>query len=630
MKKQLLALFIVALMAAQGTVCAENVVYYSQDFQVDSKPTELMYYDGDGNELIDDLVGTGLECGTWHLVKLNVGDSNKLIASASTFTTPGKADDWMVTPQIKIYGTGATLSWKSMSLSNIKKDGYKVYVSTKGYGMEDFETEPIFSIDAEQGGTWQEHKVSLDKYAGKTIYIAFVNDSYDKYVLCVDDIEVSGPQATDTQDRVVFQPTTPIMTDTGIAHMSVDIQNVKAATLDAVKVCFRTGTAERSEEYTEEFKGLALAQGQVASLTMAQDISVPVNTSFVYDMWIEVDGDPTLSVRDSIRGTYFISNRRTLIEEGTGTWCSNCPDGAVALDYLESNYPDNVVTIAVHGDNATDPMYYPEYIEFCQFPAYPTLLADRKYLSLPVAVDANYNYSFFAAGSGVEYFFLLAQRQYAAAELSGTATITDMANQTLEISVDSRFVNDMNVSGYDIALILLEDSVTAPDGSLYVQSNGRAATNYSYVGLKDTITGSGGWGKLPGSVRMKFNHVARAAYNGSFNGYGNSNGLPTTVQGGQTYTSKYTWSVPAGVVNHLENTSVVALMTDPTGYIVNSCKMHTTISPECIGEAPTANHTSIIGIYTPNGVQVDTLQKGINIIKHIDEKGNIYTRKVVK
>ena len=61
MKKQLLALAASALMAAQGSVWAQNVVYYSQDFQVDTKPAELTYYDGDGNELADGLVGTGLQ-----------------------------------------------------------------------------------------------------------------------------------------------------------------------------------------------------------------------------------------------------------------------------------------------------------------------------------------------------------------------------------------------------------------------------------------------------------------------------------------------------------------------------------------------------------------------------------------
>ncbi len=625
MKKKLLTLAATALLAVQGSVWAQDVVYYSQDFQGDSKPSELIYYDGDGNEVADDLVGTGLECGTWHLIRMNAGDTNKLMGSASTFTTPGKANDWMVTPQIKIYGTGAKLTWKSMSASRVKKDGLKVYISTKGYEMKDFETDPIFSIEAEET-TFQEHEVSLDKYVGQTIYIAFVNDSYDKYVICVDDIQVSGPAATEAQDRASFEVTTPLMTDTGKAQMSVEVKNLKSPVLDAVKVCYRAN----DQLVEQEFKNLGLSKGERKTLTFDQTENVPLNTTLMYDIWVEVDGDRTYSVRDSIRGTYFVSNRRTLIEEGTGTWCSNCPDGAVALDYLEANYPDNVVTIAVHGDNSTDPMYYPEYINFCQFPVYPTIMADRKYLGQPIGTDEDYNYSFAVPNYAIEYFLMLAQRQYAVAELSGTATLTDESKNRLEIKVDSRFVNDLKNNGYDIALILLEDSVTAPDGSLYSQNNGRASTNFTYYGLKDTIYNSGGWGKLPGLVRMKFNHVARAAYNGSFNGYGNDNGLPANIKGGEVYTSTYTWDVPAGTVNHMKNASIVALMTDEIGYIVNCCKMHVNTNADAIQQVENINDATITAIYTPDGAQVNKLQKGINIVKYTDAKGNTFTRKVVK
>lgn len=623
MKKQLLALAASALMAAQGSVWAQNVVYYSQDFQVDTKPAELTYYDGDGNELADGLVGTGLECGTWHIIRMNAGDPNKLMGSASTFTTPGKANDWMVTPQIKIYGTGAKLAWKAMAASNIKRDGYKVYVSTKGYAMEDFETEPIFSIDAEVGGTLQSHEVSLDKYAGQTIYIAFVNDSYDKYVLCVDDIVVSGPEATDAQDRASFEVTTPLMTDTGKAQMSVNVKNLKAPALDAVKVCYRVN----DQVFSQDFTGLNLNQGQTAALTVEQTVDVPLNTTCTYDIWVEVDGDPALSVRDSIRGTYFVSNRRTLIEEGTGTWCGNCPGGALALEYMEKNYPDKVVSIAVHND---DPMEIAAYNDFCQYPAFPMMLVDRKYLGLPAELDEDYNYSFLVPGSGVEYFFQLAQRFIADAELSGTATLTDANKNRLEIKVESRFINDCKSSGYDIALILLEDSVTAPDGSMYPQSNYYASTKYTFVGKKDTILNSGGWGELPGTVRMKYDHVARAAYNGSFNGYGNNSQLPATIEGGKIYTSQFTWDIPEGTVNHMENCSVVALMTDATGYIVNCYKMPVITAPSAIGRIENTANATITAIYTPNGAQVNNLQKGINIVKYTDDKGNIFTRKVVK
>ena len=623
MKKLLLTLVATTLMATQGTIVAQNVVYYSQDFQGDSKPAELIYYDGDGKEVISDLNGTGLESSTWHLIKRSVTDTNKMMGSASCFTIPGQANDWMVLPQIKIYGAGAKLTWKSVSDSRLKKDSYKVYVSPKGYSMEDFDEEPVFSIDEESAEALQSHEVSLDKYAGQTIYIAFVNDSYDKFVICIDDIQVSGPMATDAQDRATFEVTTPLMTDTGKAQISVNVKNLKAPVLDSVKVCYRIN----NQVFNQEFTNLKLNLGKTAALTVDQVVNVPLNTTCKYDIWVEVGGDPTLSVRDSIRGSYFVSNRRTLIEEGTGTWCGNCPGGFIALEYMEKNYPDNVVSIAVHSD---DPMMYAAYKDFCQYPAYPMMLVDRKYLGLPADTDDDNNFSFLKSGNGVEYFYKLAQRFLAEAEISGTATLTDWGSNRLEISINSRFVSNIKNEGYDLALILLEDSVTAPNGSMYKQMNYYAGTKHTFVGEKDTIYNSGGWGSKTGVVDMKFDHVARAAYNDSFDGYKNNSQLPPTIQGGEVYTSKFTWDIPEGTVNHMENCSVVALMTDATGYVVNCCKMHVSIDPNAIGHIETMGDTTITAIHTPNGTQVDVLQKGINLVTYTDKEGKTFTRKVVK
>lgn len=609
MKKQFITWALFALATAGGstayaqTTDDAQTTYYSEDFQ-DGKPTNMTYYDGDGLTINPYLSGTGLECGTWHIIKASSTDTNKFMASTSYFAEAGQANDWMITPQIKIYGEGAKLSWKAIVCDrSLKRDGYKVYISTKSADINDFDlSNPLFSIDEESSYAWQDHEVSLDAYAGKTVYIAFVNDSYDKYVIGIDNISVTGPKATDAQDRAYFELLTPIMTDTGKTRMSVRIINYKSGVLDNCTLCYRINGETEAKEYSEEFAGLNLQQGETATLTALAEIEVPVNTSCIYDAWIEVEGDPSFSQRDSIRGTYFISNRRTLFEEGTGTWCGNCPGGEVALRYMEENYPDNVISIAVHGDN-NDPMYYAGYIQFCGFSSYPNILTDRKFLSLPANADDNGNFSLM--NSGAEYFYLLAQRQLAEAELSGTATYTDRSRNRLEVSVDSRFINDTKSAGYDIALILIEDSVTAPDGSLYVQYNyfsGDVYKEYCFYGLKDTLEACGGWAYKGTGVRMKYDHVARAAYNGSFDGAGNSNALPTDIKGGETYTSTYTWDVDEGVVNDYNRASVVALMTDVTGYIVNAVKMPVVISPE-----------SIANLSTDKPIQIIPTEEGIHI-----------------
>ena len=461
MKKQLLALAASALMAAQGSVWAQNptVTYYSEGFQ-NGKPQNMVYIDGDKQTITDDLKGTGLECGTWHIVRNSYQDTNFFMASTSSFSSPGQANDWMITPQMKIYGTGAVLMWKSMSLSNVKKDGLKVYVSTTGYDMADFEQEPIFSSESEAGGDWLTHQVNLDKYAGQFIHIAFVNDSYDKYVLCLDDIEVKGPAS-----NAELSLETPIMTDNGKAQMSFKVTNVYAELINTCKMNYKID----GQIFSKEFTGLNLTKGNSTVLTDEQEINVPLNTTCHYEAWIEVEGDRYMSKYDSIRGTYFISNRRTLMEEGTGNWCPNCPAGDVAMQYMQDNYPKIVVVIAVHGGQSIEPMKYDNYINFLGFSAFPTVITDRKWLSAPMNMDSDLNFSMMQ--QGVEYYYLLAQRELAEAEMEGTAVLTDPATNELEITVNSRFVNDFNKHEFDIALILLEDSVTAPNGSMYVQDN---------------------------------------------------------------------------------------------------------------------------------------------------------------
>lgn len=623
MNKQLLTLAATILMAVQGTVCAQNptITYYNEDFQ-SGKPQNMIYLDGDGRTITDELKGTGLECGTWHIVRNSYTDTNFFMASTSSFSEPGKANDWMITPNIKIYGEGATLTWKSMSLSAVKKDGIKVYISTSGYSMEDFEAEPIFTSESESAADWQTHNVRLDKYAGKFIHIAFVNDSYDKYVLCLDDIKVTGPVA-DVDCRLQ----TPIMTDTGKAQMAFALTNNYADVINHCKMIYIID----GQTFTKEFTGLNLTKGNSTVLTDEKEISVPLNTTCHYEAWMEIEGDRYASQYDSIRGTYFISNRRTLLEEGTGNWCSNCPAGEVAMHYMEENYPDNVVVIAIHGGQPTEPMIFEGYINFLGYTGFPTVITDRKWLSVPMNMDDDYNFSLME--KGVEYYYQLAQRELAEAELNGTAVLTDPTTNKIEINLNSRFVNDFKKHEFDIALILSEDSVTAPNGSMYVQENAYSQSVYQDVaicGLKDTLPACGGWAYQKAQVRTKFNHVARAAYNGSFAGYENDDQLPATLQGGILYNSQYTWEITEGVVNNIERTSIVALMTDATGSIVNCCKMPVVTDPNAIDRVKTSSDATITAIYAPNGAQVNALQPGLNIVTYTDAQGRTFTRKVLK
>jgi hypothetical protein len=115
--------------------------------------------------------------------------------STSWYSPAGIADDWLITPQITLGAYGNNLRWQARSEGESYPDGYKVLVSKTGNQLADF-TDTLF-ITGGEIPTWQDREVSLDSsgLTNETIYIAFVNNSNDKFLLLLDNIsiEVNNP-----------------------------------------------------------------------------------------------------------------------------------------------------------------------------------------------------------------------------------------------------------------------------------------------------------------------------------------------------------------------------------------------------------------------------------------------------
>ena len=83
-----------------------------------------------------------------------------------------------------------------MSFDYQYADGYKVYVSTTGQAVPSDFTE-VYSVAAENSD-WTHHIVDITSLTGnKDIYVAFQNNSTDKYYLAVDNIRVYNPNDVD-------------------------------------------------------------------------------------------------------------------------------------------------------------------------------------------------------------------------------------------------------------------------------------------------------------------------------------------------------------------------------------------------------------------------------------------------
>lgn len=547
-----------------SSIEAQTITYYSEDFQTGKKnPTDMTYYDLDKLPIHSSLAGTGL--GGWHILRNTLTDTNQFIGSTSKFATPGQANDWMITPQIKIYGKGATLSWKSVVCDNSpKRDGYKVYVSTTGKEVDDFKDAPIFSIKEESSDDWVEHSVKLDAYEGELIYIAFVNDSYDKYVIAIDDILVTGPSP-----ELNFSFTTPQMTDNGKVNVSVEVTGNSESIMDACKVCYKLG----DEIYSEEFTGLNLSKGQSTLLTMKKDIAVALGETISYQAWIEVNGEKYLPANYTAEGTHFVPVHRVVIEEGTGTWCGYCPMGIIAFNYLEKWYPDNFIGIAIHGGQTGADMALQEYQDYLGITGLPNGVVNRQVMVQPVAKSTGKDYTLL--GSGFEGLFLKALEEAPDAEINGSSVITETDRIVVETKFTTRFVRNTNNDGYKICIVLLEDSVVRNDGKLYRQTNYYSSDIYlgsNIIGKHEVLPDFGGWGGAPQLVPMKYDHVARAVVGGSYEGLDAK--FPDKLEGGKEYISTFSFSLPEGIINNREYAHVVGLLLDSNDKLINACKFH--------------------------------------------------------
>jgi hypothetical protein len=165
--------------------------------------------------------------------------------STSWYTPAGTSDDWMITPQINGVTATTTLSWEALSPDVNYADGYEVWVTSSIAGttpvVTDFTTggTMVFSITAE-AQAWTPHVVGLAAFGGGSVYVAFRNNSTDKYILEIDDILVEIPVPF-TSDLSVANSNTSEYTYVPLLQMSnlnltVDVNNPSADTIPDVVV----------------------------------------------------------------------------------------------------------------------------------------------------------------------------------------------------------------------------------------------------------------------------------------------------------------------------------------------------------------------------------------------------------
>lgn len=451
----------------------------------------------------------------WVLASVATGDSAAI--STSWYTPAGTSDDWLITPQLTI-GPNMSLKWQEWAPDASYPDGYLVKISTAGNNMSDFTT-TLLTVNAANSSGLTDQILSLSAYNGQQVYIAFINNSNDQYLLAIDNVFV-GNVPNEEAELVSLDFQKYIVA--GNVNITGALKNNGAAALTSIDLNYQI---DGGSTVTDNLTGLNIASG--ASHNFTHGIAANLTTVGEHDVkfWLSnpngnADADNSNDTLDT--KVYVVSTnspRKVVIQDHTGAWCQFCPDGSYRLDTIAHNN-SWVVPVAVHNGDAMviseGTTIQNEYIS-----GYPSGIID-----------------FYPFDGDME----VSRTQWSAKAWERKGMVTpvgisiinqtyDTTTKTVTATVKADFHTNFTNADIRFNFYVTEDGVTGT-GSGYNQVNFyNTQSGHPYFGAGNPIVG------------FHHNHTLRAAIGGA---WGNGDSIPATINDGDSFTHTFTYTVPTG------------------------------------------------------------------------------------
>ncbi len=274
----------------------------------------------------------------------NVADSAMF---STSWTSPtGTANDWAWTPVIPL-SSNCILSWNAVAYDIDFPDGYEVRIMTASQGPptggpgvignQITNSTVLFSTTAENS-TWTNRSVDLSAYAGQNVYIAFRNNSNDKFVLLIDDIVVEQIENYDgsiqaTTDLSEYTQT-PLPQSPSIP-LEASVYNNGAQPLTGLTLNVDIYDATSTNVYSASSTPITLNSGLFATLNVSGYTPLTTGTfEVVYHLTAtEVDQNEN---NDTLTQTFTISD--TVYARDSGVTSGSIGIGAGTVGYIGQEF----------------------------------------------------------------------------------------------------------------------------------------------------------------------------------------------------------------------------------------------------------------------------------------------------
>ena len=321
----------------------------------------------------------------------------------------------------------------------------------------------------------------------------------------------------------------------------------------------------------------------------------------------EVNGKPNLQSlpQSSLLTVYrHLPRHHALMEEYTGTWCRNCPRGFVGLEIMNRLYPDDFIAISYHNKDSMEIMPREDFPN--EISGFPDGYLDRTYKVDP--------YSGFAADKfGLDRAWTSVCQLQAPADVPVSAHLSGDGSE-VEAEGFVRFPVDVADAAYSVELVLVADSLHGVGGR-WDQSNvynTDQPENYPEPEFDKFVHGAS---YVSG---LRYNDVAIATSRHDATDVA----LPAILTADEEYPFTYTFRLDGirstggtPLVQDRRNLRVIAILKDADGKVANASKADVdTSSYSGITSVKSVGSVSE-AIYSMDGVKLDTLRNGVNIVR---------------
>lgn len=603
-------------------------------FENFNSPNEALYnfllIDGDGRMPTEEMQSFGFDQWNtpWNFSIRDEGSDDYCAASHSLYSPEGQSNDWMMIPQLELNDKDYYLTFKAQSYAQNRNDKLSIYVweydevigalDDALLAKAEKEAKELVTISTIPSktmgvldGSWTNYEFSLKDYAGKKVYIGFVNRNRNQSLIFVDDIAVEYRGAytlsVATEQNLINAQTTDV-----VAYVNVNAEGPFKEIEAEISV------PEVNYTHKEKIDKLNLTSGSNHEIKFSD---VPVEPGKVNNFTVTTKiGGLSQTYSGKIVNHAFEINRRVLVEEGTGMWCGNCPYGEIAVENLTETMPDQVAIISVHNGDA---LALTDYDQLLALGGYPNGRIDRiDKVYAPLYNNPTTGEKSLVSPEGNETF-----KDMVISELSqiteGEIKIVDpvfySADKVIDIPVNVRFSVSRDNAIYNVFTAVLEDGL-----------EGRQ-NNYLTGQTQPLLAW---WGAQPAKVEYSYNNVARAMVGGF---YGISGRVPSSVTAGESYVTPLKFELPSTVKNPENMHFVVALIDATTSRVINSdvCKVFAVndikgassvdeIAGDAVMDVTVVNRIVMVNgepateVYAVDGMRVrnEALANGIYVVNH--------------